>query len=91
MRTTIEIKGFPELVLEKAVKIGLARSKTDAIKLGILSLNDKHQLVTDIKEINDKHIVTIFKKQEEEMKTKGQKYITHEEVLKKYGHLLKSK
>ena len=91
MRTTIEINGFPELVLEKAVSTGIARSKTDAIKISVLIMNDKYNLVNYIKEINDQKLIKAFKKREKEMKAKGQSHRTNEEVLKKYGHLLKKK
>lgn len=91
MRTTIEIKGLPELILEKAVSTGIARSKTDALKIGILIMNDKYQLVDNIKEINDPKLIAAFKRKEKEMKANNQKYITHEEVMKKHGYLLKNK
>lgn len=91
MRTTVEIKGFPELVLQKAVEVGIARSKTDALKVSILTLNDKYQLVDTIKEINDPKLIAAFKKKEKEMKANNQKYITYEEVMKKHEHLLKKK
>ena len=45
MKTTIEITGFPELVLGRAVELGIARSKTDALRIGILALNEKFGLV----------------------------------------------
>jgi hypothetical protein len=91
MRTTIEIKGFPELILEKAVSTGIARSKTDALKVGILIMNDKYRLVDNVKEIDDPKLIAAFKRKEKDMKANKQKYITHEEVMKKYGHLLKKK
>jgi len=91
MRTTIEIKGFPELVLQKAVDSGIARSKTDALKQSILIMNDKFKLVDNITKLENKRMVAIFKKREKEMKAKGGRYITNEEVMTKYGHLLKEK
>jgi len=91
MRTTIEIKGLPELILEKAVSTGIARSKTDALKVGILIMNDKYRLVDNVKEIDDPKLIAAFKRKEKDMKANKQKYITHEEVMKKYGHLLKKK
>ena len=45
MKTTIEITGFPELVLEKAVELGIARSKTDALRIGVMELNNRFKLV----------------------------------------------
>ena len=91
MRTTIEIKGFPELILQKAVDVGLARSKTDALKISVIIMNDKYKLVDNIKEIEDVNIIKAFKNKEKKMKSKGQTYISNEEVMNKYGHLLKNK
>lgn len=91
MRTTIEINGFPELILAKAVSAGIARSKTEALKISILIMNDKYELVDNIKEINDPKLIAAFKRKEKEMKANKQKYITHEAVMKKYGYLLKKK
>jgi hypothetical protein len=42
--------------------------------------------MTNIKEINDQKLIKAFKKREKEMKAKGKKYITHEEVMKKYAY-----
>ena len=39
MRTTLEFEGAPEIILDKAVELGLARSKTEAIRMGIFALN----------------------------------------------------
>jgi len=48
MRTTLQFKGVPEVILEKAVEVGLARSKTEAIKMGIFALNREYNLVKDL-------------------------------------------
>ena len=81
MRTTLKFEGVPELILEKAVELGLARSKTDAIRMGIFALNKEYNLVKDIElEMVGKKIG----KEKEEMKRKGQKYIDKETALAKY-------
>lgn len=48
MRTTLEFTGVTERILEKAVQLGLARSKTDALRMGVFALNSQYQLVKDI-------------------------------------------
>jgi Arc/MetJ-type ribon-helix-helix transcriptional regulator len=88
MRTTFEINGFPEAVLERAVKTGIARSKTDAIRLSIHFLNDKYDLIKDINDLENQEMVTEFKKQEVKMQNQGKKYLTNKEVLAKYKHLI---
>lgn len=82
MRTTVEMKGMPDIILEKAVEIGLARSKTDALRLGVLALNKEYNLVKDLE------IEMVGRKirlQEEELKRKGKRNLTEAEVKRKYG------
>jgi len=85
MRTTFEIKGFNELVLNKAVNLGIARSRTDAIKIGIFALNEKFNL---IKDVESELMVDRLKLVEKDMVKKGTKYLSDKEVTNKYKHLL---
>jgi hypothetical protein len=81
MRTTLQFKGVPEVILEKAVEVGLARSKTEAIKMGIFALNREYSLVKDLEmELVGRKI----EQQELEMKKKGLRYLSKEEALAKY-------
>ena len=81
VRTTMDMKGITEIIAEKAVEVGLARSKTDALRLGILALNKEYHLVKDI----EMELVALKIKQEQaEMKRKGLKYIPEKEALLKY-------
>ncbi len=81
MRTTLAFTGFPELILEKAVETGLARSRTDALRLGVLELNKSYNLVKDLElELVERRL----RKEQEEMKRKGIKYLSEEEALAKY-------
>ena len=81
MRTTVEFKGVPKLILEKAVDIGLARSKTDALRMGVFALNDEYHLIKDIEmELVERKLV----EEEAEMKKKKIKYLSKEEALSKY-------
>jgi len=81
MRTTLEFEGVPEIILERAVKAGLARSKTDALRMGIFSLNKEYGLVKDIEEAL---AAKKLKKEEEEMNAHGKKYLSEKEALSKY-------
>lgn len=81
MRTTLSFRGVAELILEKAVDVGLARSKTDALRMGIFALNKEYGLVKDIElEMASKKLM----EEEQEMKEKGTKYIPEAQALKKY-------
>ena len=81
MRTTLSIKGMSEVVVEKAVEVGLARSKTDAIRLGILSLNKEYHLVKDVEM---EMVARKLKQEEAEAKRKGTKFLSKEEAFAKY-------
>lgn len=84
MRMTISTDGFMNLVLEKAVKLGVAKTKNEAIRMGILSFNKEYGLIKDI----EQELVTNKLKQEEKiMNEKGKKYLNEKQALKKYKHL----
>jgi len=81
MRTTVALEGTPEIILERAVELGLARSKTDAIRMGIFSLNREYKLVKDVElELISRKIM----REKKEMAGKGEKYISEEKALAKY-------
>ncbi|MBI1974105.1 hypothetical protein HYS54_04800 [Candidatus Micrarchaeota archaeon] len=81
MRTTIAIGGVAEIILEKAVELGLARSRTDAVRMGIFALNDEYHLIKDIEmELVGRKIM----QEKGEMRRRGQKYIPEEVALAKY-------
>lgn len=75
------LEGAAELILQKAVELGLARSKTDALRMGVFSLNKEYHLVKDLElEMVKRKIL----KEKAEMKRKGEKYLSEEEALAKY-------
>ena len=81
MRTTLAFGGVTEVILEKAVELGLARSKTDALRLGALALNREYKLVKDIEM---ELVARKLRKEEAEAKRKGVRFLTEEEALSKY-------
>ncbi len=84
MKTTIEIEGYPEFVLERAVALGIARSKTDAIRLGVLALDQQYHLV---EHADDMLAIRKMQEMEEDDRKKGRKLLTEDDVLRKYPHL----
>ena len=80
MRTTLDIAGAPELILAKAVELGLATSKSEAVKMGIFSLNKEYNLVKDFEvELVAKKIAS----EKAAMKSKNERYLSEDEALKK--------
>ncbi|MBU1196877.1 hypothetical protein KJ765_00035 [Candidatus Micrarchaeota archaeon] len=81
MRTTLEFEGFPELILQKAVALGIARSKTDALRMGIFALNKEYHLVME----PERELVEAKLMEEEmEMKRTKKKYLSEKEALATY-------
>lgn len=81
VRTTLAFEGVSDLILEKAVKLGLAKSRTEALRMGIFALNKEYQIVKDIELEMAARKIKLEKK---EMKRKGVKYLSKEKALSKY-------
>ena len=81
MRTTLAFGGATEVILEKAVELGLAKSKTDALRISALCLNREYKLVKDFEM---ELVARKLAKEAAEMKKKGIKYLTEEQALAKY-------
>ena len=81
MRTTLAFDGVTEIILGKAVEVGLARSRTEALRMGIFALNREYSLVKDIvSELAAKKM----QEEENQMKAAGEEYIPEKEALRKY-------
>ena len=81
MRTTLAFDGVTEIILGKAVDVGLARSRTEALRMGIFALNREYSLVKDIgAELAAKKM----QEEENQMKAAGEEYISEKEALRKY-------
>jgi len=81
LRTTLAFGGATEVILEKAVELGLARSKTDALRMGVFCLNREYKLVKDVEL---EMVARKINKEKEEMKRKGLRYLSKKEALAKY-------
>lgn len=72
---------MPELILQKAVELGIARSRTDALRQGVFSLNREYCLVKDAEaELVERKL----RAEEAEMKKAGTKYLSEKQALSKY-------
>ncbi len=81
MRTTLHFEGLPEVILQKAVEFGIARSKTDALRMGIFSLNKEFHLVENPEA---EMVASRLAKEEAEMKGSKIKYLDEKRALAKY-------
>ncbi|MFA5382535.1 MAG: hypothetical protein WC356_05165 [Candidatus Micrarchaeia archaeon] len=85
MHITVNFEGYIKDIIENAIEKGLAKTKTEALRLGILELNDKYNLLK-----NDEEILFLKNKLEaidNQIKAGKLKEETEEEVAKKYPEL----
>ncbi|MFH0714860.1 MAG: hypothetical protein V1847_03720 [Candidatus Diapherotrites archaeon] len=81
VRTTVSFDGVSELILEKAVRLGLAKSRTEALRMGVFALNKEYGVVKDIEM---EMVARKLAKEEAEAKRKHVRMIPLEEALAPY-------
>lgn len=87
MRTTIEMEGIPEIIIKRAIDCGIAKTKNEAVRLGMLALNKEYNLLDDFSE--EELVVQKIESIKNKMKEKGIKPMSASQALSKYKHLLK--
>jgi len=84
MRTTVEMTGFPELVVQKAINMGLAKTKNEAIRLGMLSLNKEFSLIKE-NNTEDNLVIKKLVQQDQLVKSNKIKLLNKKDFYKKYN------
>ena len=84
MRTTVEMTGFPELVVQKAINMGLAKTKNEAIRLGMLSLNKEFSLIK-VNNTEDNLVIKKLVQQDQLVKSNKIKLLNKKDFYKKYN------
>ncbi|MEK6973365.1 MAG: hypothetical protein AABW72_04980 [archaeon] len=79
------MEGVPEDVLSILIAKGYFKTKTEAIRAGILELGKEYHILDDLSASELDLVARKILKQDKQMKKKNQKYLTEEEVKKKYG------
>jgi hypothetical protein len=86
MNMNIRLDGIPENIVLGAIKSGLAKTKTDAILMGLMELDNKYSL---LERIEDEEDVREAKRILAEIKSGKQKLISLEEFQRRTGMRLK--
>jgi Arc/MetJ-type ribon-helix-helix transcriptional regulator len=81
----IRVEGAVEKVLNRLVEAGFFKTKTEAIRAGILELGREYSIVKSKEEILDELAVAKMQRMEEQLRTGKRKTLTEEQVKKKYG------
>lgn len=82
MNMNLKFTGIAEQIMEGAVKAGLAKTKTDALMMGLLELDHHYRLLERLEDEQDARDVDRIMR---EVKEGKQKLYTQEEFEKKTG------
>ncbi len=82
MHTTIQITGTLEQILEEAVEGGLAKTKTEALRMGVLELNNRYHLLERSQE--DELAVKKMQRLDKDIREKKRKLLDEDTALGKY-------
>ncbi len=87
MRTTINMEGIPAIIIKRAIDCGIAKTKNEAVRLGMLALNKEYNLLEDFSE--EEQVAQKIESIKKRMTEKGQKPMSASKALSKYKHLIK--
>lgn len=81
----IRMQPAQELVLDKLTRTGIFKTRSEAIRAGIMGLSKEYNLFKSAQEIEDELVVKKMLKIQAEERQGKRKVFTEEEVKKKYG------
>lgn len=82
MNMQIKLTGYAEQIMQGAVKYGLAKTKTDALMLGLVTLDNKYKI---LERMEDEEDIREAERINEEIRTGKQKLYSSEEFSKITG------
>jgi Arc/MetJ-type ribon-helix-helix transcriptional regulator len=85
METSVKFEGVPEYILDRLVTMGYFRTKTEALRAGVLELGKEYGILDNPKAIEDELAARKAQEVSELVKTGKAKTVPFEDVLKKAG------
>lgn len=85
VRTLIDLQGPQELIIEKALELGLYKTKAEAIRGAINDLGREYKIFKDAQGLEDELVARKMQQIDNEIKQGKRKVFSEEEVKKKYG------
>jgi Arc/MetJ-type ribon-helix-helix transcriptional regulator len=73
MYITMNFEGYVGEIIDRAVKKGIVKTKAEALRLGLLELNNKYQLVLNSEEIELKEDLREIDRIEKDIKSGKEK------------------
>lgn len=85
METLIKMSGVPEDVLNLLIARGYFKTKTEAIRAGVLELGKEYHILRSPEELEAELAALKMKKISKEVKQGKRKVLSEEQVKKSYG------
>ena len=83
--TLIRLEGAQEVILKRLTDSGLFKTRSEAIRAGILELGKEYGVFENIRDIEDELAARKMQKISEEIKEGKRKLLSENEVKEKYG------
>ncbi len=83
--TLLRLKPAQEFILEKLIEVGIFKTRSEAIRAGILELGKEYGVFKSVRELEDALVVRKMQKISQEIQEGKIKLFSKEEVRKKYG------
>jgi len=84
-RTLVDLQGPQELILEKALELGLYKTKAEAVRGAINELGREYKIFKDAQGLEDELVARKMIQIDKEIKQGKRKVFSEDEVKKKYG------
>ena len=81
----VHLDGSVELALQRLVDTGFFKTKAEVVRAGILELGKDYQIVKSREEVLDELAVRKMQMMDREITRDKKRFLSEEEVAKKYG------
>lgn len=85
METLVKMQGVPEEVLQVLIRRGYFKTKTEAIRAGVLTLGEKYGISMSPEELEHSLVALKIKQEKADLEANGKTLLSEKEVKKKYG------
>lgn len=83
--TLVRFEGAQEVILERLTDAGVFKTRSEAIRAGILELGKEYQVFEGIKDIEDELVARKMQKISKEVKQGKRKVLSEKQMKEKYG------
>jgi Arc/MetJ-type ribon-helix-helix transcriptional regulator len=84
-RTLVDLQGPQELILEKALELGLYKTKAEAVRGAINDLGKEYKIFKDAQALEDELVARKMIQIDKEIQQGKRKVFSEDEVKNKYG------